>query len=84
MGGSRDIHYGFFDNVVRGKSALFRLVVKNGFAHFIRKVFARRKLLPGKFGVFAPLPVGMAQLNAGWKENYRIQCIFSSSNAIQE
>ena len=41
--------------VVRGKSALSWLVVRNGFAHFIRKVFARRKLLPGKFGVFAPL-----------------------------
>ena len=39
----------------RGKSALFRLVVRNGFAHFVRKVFARRKLLPGKFLVFAPL-----------------------------
>ena len=35
--------------------ALFRLVVRNGFAHFVRKVFARRKLLPGKFWVFLPL-----------------------------
>ena len=43
---------------MRGKSALFRLVVRNGFAHFVRKVFARRKLLPGKFWVYAPL--GMA------------------------
>ena len=51
-----DIHYAFFDNVVRGKSPLFRPVVRNGFAHFVRKVFARRKLLPGKFWVFAPLP----------------------------
>ena len=51
-----DIDYAFFGNVVRGKSALFRLVVRNGFAHFVRKVFARRKLLPGKFWVFAPLP----------------------------
>ena len=49
------IHYAFFGNVVRGKSTLFRLVVRNGFAHFVWKVFARRKLLPGKFGVFAPL-----------------------------
>ena len=29
--------------------------MRNGFAHFVRKVFARRKLLPGKFWVFAPL-----------------------------
>ena len=34
---------------------LFRLVVRNGFAHFVRKVFARRKLLTGKFCFFAPL-----------------------------
>ena len=54
-GWPKDIHYAFFGNVVRGKSALFRLVVRNGFAHFVRKVFARRKLLPGKFWVFAPL-----------------------------
>ena len=56
MGGGKDIHYAFFGNVVRGKSALFRL--RKGFAHFVRKVFARRKLLPGKFWVYAPL--GMA------------------------
>ena len=49
------IHYAFFGNVVKGKSALFRLAMRNGFAHFVRKVFARRKLLPGKFWVFAPL-----------------------------
>ena len=56
MGGwPKDIHYAFFGNVVRGKSALFRLVVRNGFAHFVQKVFAHRKLLPGKFWVFAPL-----------------------------
>ena len=54
-GGAKDIHYAFFGNVVRGKSALFRLVVRNGIAHFVRKVFARRKLLPGMFWVFAPL-----------------------------
>ena len=54
-GWPKDIHYAFFGNVVRGKSALFRLVVRNGFAHFVRKVFARRKLLPGKFWVFVPL-----------------------------
>ena len=57
MGGGwpKDIHYAFFGNVVRGKSALFRLVVRNGFAHFVRKSFARRKLLTGKFWVFTPL-----------------------------
>ena len=54
-GGAKDIHYAFFGNVVRGKSELFRLVVRNGFAHFVGKVFARRKLLPEKFWVFAPL-----------------------------
>ena len=51
----RDILYAFFGNVVRGKSALFRLVVRNGFVHFIRKVLAHRKLLPGNFWVFVPL-----------------------------
>ena len=56
--GGKDIHYKFFGNVVRGKSELFRLVVRTGSAHFIRKVFARRKLLPGKFWVFAPLGEG--------------------------
>ena len=56
-GGRKDIHYTFFGNVVRGKSELFRLVVRAGSAHFIRKVFARRKLLPGKFWVFVPLSV---------------------------
>ena len=50
-----DFEFRFFGNVVRGKSALFRLVVRNGFAHFVRKVFARRKLLPRKFWVFVPL-----------------------------
>ena len=55
--GGKDIHYVFFGNVVRGKSALFRLVVRNAFAHFVRKVFARRKLLTGKFWVFAPLRI---------------------------
>ena len=55
VGVAKDIHYAFFGNVVRGKSALFRLVMRNGFAHFVRKVFAPRKLLPGKFWVFVPL-----------------------------
>ena len=32
--------------------------MRNGFAHFVWKVFARRKLLSGKFWVFAPLPQG--------------------------
>ena len=54
-GWPKDIHYAFFGNVVRGKRAPLRLVVENGFAHFVQKVFARRKLLPGKFWVFAPL-----------------------------
>ena len=52
---SKDIHYAFFRNVTRGKTALFRLVVRNNFAHFVRTAFVRRKLLPGKFWVFAPL-----------------------------
>ena len=51
----KDIHYAFFGNVVRGKSVLFRLVVRNSFVHFVWKVFAHRKLLPGKFWVYAPL-----------------------------
>ena len=38
-----------------GKSTLFRLVLRNSFAHVIRKVFAHGKLLPGKFWVFVPL-----------------------------
>ena len=46
------IHYAFFGNVVRGKSTLFRLVVRHGFAHFVWKVFASRKLLLESFGVF--------------------------------
>ena len=29
--------------------------MRNDFTHFVRKVFARRKLLSGKFWVFAPL-----------------------------
>ena len=58
QGGGKDFHYAFFGNVVRGKSALFWLVVRNGFAHYVRKVFAYRMLLPGKFWVFPPLPKG--------------------------
>ena len=54
---AKDIHYAFF-----GKSAHFRLVVRNGFAHFVRKVFARGKMLPGKFWVFAPLPFSTVKL----------------------
>ena len=61
----KDIHYTFFGNVVRGKSELFRLVVRTGSAHFIRKVFARRKLLPGKFWVFAPLAGGVTSFAVG-------------------
>ena len=33
-----------------------------GFAHFVWKLFARRKLLPGKFWVFAPLHQAIIQL----------------------
>ena len=55
-GGGKDIHYAFF-----GKSALFRLVIRNGVAHFVRKVFARRKLLSGKIWVFA-LTLGPVEL----------------------
>ena len=36
-------------------SRLSRLVMRHGFAHFVWKVFARRKLLFGKFWGFAPL-----------------------------
>ena len=50
-----DNDYAFVGNVVRGKSALFRLVVRNSFAHFVLKVFVCRELLPGKFWVYAPL-----------------------------
>ena len=51
----KDIHHPLFGNVAKGKSALLRLVVRNGFAHFVWKVFGRGKLLTGKFWVFAPL-----------------------------
>ena len=54
-GGPKDVHYAFFRNVYRGKNAFKRRVLRNGFAHFVWKVFARRKLLSGKFWVFAPL-----------------------------
>ena len=50
------IEFAFFGNVVKGKHVLFRFVAKNGFARFIRKCFARKKLLSGKFWIFAPLP----------------------------
>ena len=63
--GPKDIHYAFFGNVVRGKSAFFRLVVRNGFAHFVRKAFARRKLLPGKFWGVAPLSEQVQALISG-------------------
>ena len=63
-GGAKDIHYAFFGNVVRGKSAFFKLVVRNGFAHFVWKVFARKKLKSGKFSVVAPLPTPSPNLNS--------------------
>ena len=59
--GAKDIHYAFFGKVVRGKSALFRLYERNGFAHFVQKMFARRKLLPGKIWVFASLCGGIPE-----------------------
>ena len=40
-----DNDYAFVGNVVRGKSTLFRLVMRNTFVLFVWKVFARRKLL---------------------------------------
>ena len=42
-------------NVVRGKHASFKLVVRNGFARIIEKVFfASGKLVPGTFWGFVP------------------------------
>ena len=41
---------------MRGKHALFGFVARNSLARFVRKVFARKKLLSGKFWGFAPLP----------------------------
>ena len=49
------IYYSFFGNVTRCKHALFRLGLRNGFARFVRKVFAHKKSPPGKFWVFVPL-----------------------------
>ena len=76
-GWPKDIHVAFFGNVVRGKSAFFRLVVRNGFAHFVRKVFLRRKLLPGKFLVFVPL-VGATSISDDIgvfpKNGFKIKC----------
>ena len=76
----KDIHYAFFGNVVRGKSALFRLVVRNGFAHFVRKVFARKKLLPGKFWVFVPLLETMGASTL-WPPSSKLML---STTAVQE
>ena len=39
--------------------------MRNGFAHFVQKVLARRKSLPGKFWVFAPLGGGGAGTELG-------------------
>ena len=38
---------------MRCKRAFFRLVLRKDFTHFVRKVFAGRKLLPGKFWVLS-------------------------------
>ena len=58
--------------------------MRNGFAHFVRKVFARRKLLPGKFWVFAPLPFAYHLVSksdwikAGWHATTLTQKLTSS------
>ena len=36
--------------------------MRNGFAHCVRKVFARGKLLPGKFWVFVPLHLAISRV----------------------
>ena len=82
-GDNPDIHYAFFGNVVRGKSALFRLVVRNAFAHFVRKVLARRKLLPGKFGVFAPLETSIKVLPT-LSPGFQISCLSNSAHLISD
>ena len=51
--------------------------MRNGFAHFVRKVFARRKLLPGKFWVFVPL-------FRSYDQFYRAECITVSGFFIME
>ena len=71
--GGKDIHYAFFGNVVRGKSALFWLVVRNGFAHYVRKVFAYRMLLPGKFWFFPSLSFAFEFVSLmSWAEKKRV------------
>ena len=42
-------------HVVRGKHMLCMFFARNGSARFVRKVFARKMLLSGKFWVLAPL-----------------------------
>ena len=41
---------------MRGKYSLSWFVASNGFAPFVRKFCCKKKLLSGKFWVFAPLP----------------------------
>ena len=41
--------------VVSANCGFFGLVMRKPYARFVRKVFARGKLLPGKFWVFVPL-----------------------------
>ena len=53
----KNIEYAFFGNVVRGKYVLSWFVASNSFAHFVRKLFSQKKLLSGKFWIFAPLPL---------------------------
>ena len=65
----KDIHYAFFGNVVR-----------NGFAHSARKAFLRRKLLPGKFWVFAPLVQSMLRVSTEYLQSmFNIEVISSPS-----
>ena len=48
--------------VVSANCVFFGLVMRKPYARFVRKVFARGKLLPGKFWVFVPLVQGRFRL----------------------
>ena len=50
-----------FQIIMRGKHALFMLVVRNGFTRFVWEVFVREKFLYRKFWVFEPLHSGNHQ-----------------------
>ena len=84
-GGGKDIHYAFFGNVVRGKSTLFMLVVRNGFAHFVRKVFLRvESCYLESFGFLRLCPLHTVQsqnqsiIKAGWHATTLTQKLTSS------